>query len=345
MSHRPLVAAPLILAALGAAAALAAEPPYRIADRIRPGGDGGWDYLTVESSARRLFLSRASRVQVVDLEHGKLVAEIPGTDGVHGIALAPEFGVGFTSNGRAGSVTVFDLQTLKVTETVKLEARNPDAIAYDPVSKRVFTFNGGSHDATAIDARSHAVAGTVPLGGKPEFAVADGKGAIFVNIEDKGEIAKIDTQALKVLATWPIAPGEEPSGLAMDLAHRRLFSVCGNKLMVVVDADSGKVVATLPIGAGVDGAAFDPAAGLAFSSNGAGSLTVVREETPDKFSVAAEVPTQRGARTIALDHATHRLFLPTAEFGPPPAPTAEHPRPRPPILPDSFVVLVLEPVR
>jgi hypothetical protein len=340
MERRFFVTAALLVGT--ATAAVAGDAPYRIAARLAPGGDGGWDYLTVDAPSHRLFVSRATRVQVVDLTTGKLVGEIPGTEGVHGIALAPEFAVGFTSNGRGNSVTVFDLATLQVSGTIKLEAKNPDAILYDPASKRVFTFNGGSHDATAIDAKTRTAVGNIPLAGKPEFAVSDGKAKIFVNIEDNGSIAKLDAGTLKVEATWPIAPCEEPSGLAIDAAHHRLFSVCGNKLMAVVDADNGHVVTTLPIGGGVDGAAFDAAKGLAFSSNGAGSVTVVREEAPDKFSVVADVPTQRGARTIALDPTTHRLYLPTAGFGPPPSPSPDNPRGRPPILPGSFVVLVLE---
>ena len=344
MQHRCVGLATLFILAL-AVSAVGADAPYRVAARLTPGGDGGWDYLTVDTAGHRLFLSRATRVQVVDLVSGKLLGEIPGTEGVHGIALAPELGVGFTSNGRANSVTVFDLKTLAVLGTIALEARNPDAICYEPVSKRVFTFNGGSRDATAIDAKTRTVVGTIPLGGKPEFAVADGKGKVFVNIEDKSTLTRLDASTLKLEANWTLAPCEEPSGLAMDAEHHRLFSVCGNKLMAVSDGDAGKVMTTLPIGGWVDGAAFDTAAGLAFSSNGVGSVTIVREETPDKFSVLADVPTQRGARTIAIDPTTRRLYLPTADFGPPPSPTAEHPRPRPPILPGSFVVLVLEPAR
>ncbi len=343
MERHKIVATVLTAVALAGSMARAADAPYRIAARLTPGGEGGWDYLTVDAAGRRLFLSRATRVQVVDLVGGKLLSEISGTEGVHGIALAPEFGAGFTSNGRGNSVTVFDLKTLATVETVRLDARNPDAILYEPVSKRVFTFNGGSRDATAIDAARRAVVGTIPLAGKPEFAVADGKGKVFVNIEDKGTLTQLDAATLKVEADWSLAPCEEPSGLAMDAEHRRLFSVCGNKLMAVSDADAGKVIATLPIGGGVDGAAFDPAKGLAFSSNGAGSVTVVREETPQKFSVLTDVPTQRGARTIALDPGTHRLYLPTASFGPPPSPSPANPRGRPPMVPDSFVVLVLEP--
>ncbi len=321
----------------------AAEPSYRIVTRLAPGGDGGWDYLTVDPDGHRLFVSRSTRVQVIDLSTGKLVGEIPGTEGVHGVALAPEVGTGFTSNGRAGTVTAFDLKTLAPVATIDVGGKNPDAILREPVTNRVFTFNGGSGDATAIDAASRKVAGRIALPGRPEFAVADGTGRIFVNLEDRSAIAELDARALKLEATWPLAPCEEPTGLALDREHHRLFAGCGNRLMAVVDSASGKVVTTLPIGAGVDGTAFDPGRGLAFSSNGSGTLTIVREEGPDRFTVVADLPTQRGARTIALDPATHRLYLPTAEFGPAPAPTPGSPRPRPPIVPGSFVVLVVEP--
>ena len=334
----------VVMAMLGPVlTAVAADAPYRLASRFAVGGDGGWDYLTVDAPTHRLFVSRATRVQVIDVQTGRLITEVQGTEGVHGIALAPELGAAFTSNGRTATVTVFDLQTLKPTATVQIAGKNPDAILYEPVSKRVFTFNGDSSDATAIDAQSHAVVGTVVLTARPELAVADGRGTIFVNLEAKSAIAAIDARSLKVTATWPIAPCEEPSGLAIDREHRRLFSVCRNKLMAVVDADSGRLLTTLPIGDRVDGAAFDAKTGLAFSSNGSGTVTVVHEDAPERFRVVAEVATQPGARTIALDDTTHRIYLPTAEFGQVPPPTPENPHPRPPIVPGSFVVLVLEP--
>lgn len=314
---------------------------YKVINKISIGGEGSWDYLTVDSDSRRLFISRGTRVQVVDIEKNALSGEIPDTPGVHGIALAPDLHRGFTSNGRDASVTVFDLKTLAVLNTIKGTGTNPDAILYDAVSHRVFTFNGGSDDATAIDASSSKVVGTIPLGGKPEFAVADAKGRIYVNIEDKSSLLSFDSRTLKIEGRWRLAPCEEPSGLAMDRDHRRLFAGCGNKLMAVVDADTGHVVTTLPIGRGVDANIFDPSSGLAFSSNGDGTLTVVREDSPDKFTVVENVATQRGARTMALDEKTHRLYLVTAEFSPPPAPTPGNPRPRPTMVPGSFVVLVL----
>ena len=328
-----------LLAILLGPFAMAADGGYHLINTYKLGGEGGWDYLTVDSSSRRLYLSRASHVIVMDADSGKPVGDIPDTPGVHGIALAPELGRGFVSNGREGTVTVFDMDSLKVISKVKA-GENPDAILYDPASKRVFAFNGRSHDATAIDATNFAVVGTIKLEGKPEFAASDGKGEIFVNIEDKSQIDAIDPTKLEVKASWPLAPCEEPSGLAIDRKHRRLFAGCDNKMMAVVDADSGKVIATPAIGDGVDANAFDPETGLAFASCGEGVLTVVKEEAPDKFKVVENVPTQPGARTMALDEKTHQAYLVTAKFGPPPAPTADNPHPRHTILPDSFVVLV-----
>ncbi len=320
---------------------LAAAPGYHVNKTYKLGGDGGWDYLTFDPASNRLYISRSTHVIVIDADSGRSVGDIPDTPGVHGIALAPEFGRGFVSNGREGTVSVFDLNSLKVLNKIKV-GENPDAILYDPASKRVFTFNGRSDDVTAIDAAKGEVVGTIKVDGKPEFAASDAKGEIFVNIEDKSEVMALDPNKLEVKSRWPLAPCEEPSGLAIDRKHRRLFSGCGNKVMAIVDADSGKVVSTLPIGGGVDAAAFDPETGLAFASCGEGVLTVVREDSPDKFSVAESVPTKRGARTMALDPVKHRIFLVTAEFGPAPAPTTDQPRPRPAILPDSFVVLVVD---
>jgi DNA-binding beta-propeller fold protein YncE len=335
-----VAAVPILIAAT--AAAQAAPGGYHVARSIALGGEGGWDYLTVDPAAHRLYVSHATRVQVIDTETNAVVGEIPGTEGVHGIALAAELGRGFTSNGRAGTVTVFDLATLAVLDTVKVTGENPDAIAYEPTTRRVFTFNGRGSNATAIDAATAKVVGTLPLAGKPEFAVADGKGRMYVNIEDKGALVAFDAAALTVTATWSLAPCEEPSGLAIDREHRRLFAGCGNKLMAVVDGDSGKVLTTLPIGAGVDANAFDPATGFAFASNGEGTLTVVHEDAPEKFTLVGNLTTKRGARTMALDATTHRIYLATAQFGPPPSPTPERPRPRPSIVAGTFEVLVLE---
>jgi len=325
---------------VGAVTLAAAGPGYKVANTYKIGGDGGWDYLTADAAARRLYISRATHVIVLDLDSGKTMGDIPDTPGIHGIALAPELGRGFTSNGREGTVSIFDLKTLATSSKVKV-GDNPDAILYDPATKRVFTFNGRSQDATAIDAVKGTVLGTIKLDGKPEFAASDGKGEVFVNIEDKSELTTIDPNKLVVKSTWPLVPCESPSGLSMDEKNRRLFVGCENKMMAVVNADTGKVLATPAIAEGVDATAFDPEAGLAFASCGEGMLTVVREESPNKFSVAENVPTQQGARTLALDSKTHNVFVVTAKFGPPPAATAENPNPRRTILPDSFVVLVV----
>lgn len=278
---------------------------------------------------------------MVDTGSGKQVGDIPDTPGVHGIALAPDLGRGFISNGKEGTVTIFDLKTLEPISKVRDVGENPDAILYDPASKRAFTFNGRSHNSTAIDGASGKVVGKIPLDGKPEFAVATGGGEIFVNIEDKSELTAIDSQGLKVKSSWPLAPCESPSGLAMDVKNRRLFAGCDNKMMAIVNADSGKLITTLPIGDGVDAGRFDAATGLAYSSCGEGVLTVVHEDSPDKFSVAENVKTERGARTMALDYKTHVVYLITARFGPRPAPTAQEPHPRPPVLPGTFEVLVV----
>jgi YVTN family beta-propeller protein len=318
-----------------------ASSGYKVTDKIKVGGEGGWDYLIADGAAQRLYVSHATHVVVIDTKTNAVVGDIPNTPGVHGIAIAPKLGKGYTSNGRTNNVTVFDLKTLKTLDTIPVKGTNPDAILYDPYSERVFTFNGRSSDATAIDAKTNAVLGIIPLGGKPEFAVTDLRGKIYVNIEDKSEVKEFDATTLKVLSTWSLAPGEEPSGLAIDRKNGRLFSVCGNKMMIVLDAKSGKVVASIPTGDGTDAAAFDPETGFAFASNGEGTLSLIHEDSPGKFSVVENVATQRGSRTMALDEITHRLYLSGAMFGPAPAPTAERPRPRPPMLPDSFMVLVL----
>jgi YVTN family beta-propeller protein len=311
--------------------AAAAAPGYHLLQTWKLGGEGGWDYLKVDSDARRLYITRGTKVAVIDADSGKPVGEIADTPGVHGVALAPELGKGYASNGRENTVSVFDIQTLKTLNKIKVGTR-PDAILYDPASKRVFTFNAGSKDATAIDAAKGEVVGSIPLGGKPEFAASDGKGLVFVNLEDKNQLFELDANKLTVKQQWPLAGCDEPSGLAMDQKNRRLFVGCGNKVMPVVNADNGKIIATLPIGEGVDATAFDNATGLAFASCGEGVLTVVREESPDKFSVAENVATQKGARTMALDSKTHQVYTVTAKFGPPPYPS---------VVSDTFVVLVL----
>jgi YVTN family beta-propeller protein len=310
---------------------------YHLLKKIPLGGEGGWDYLVFDNG--RLYIARATQVIVLDTASDKVAGDIPDTPGVHGIALAHELGRGFTSNGRGGNVTIFDLKTLSKVGSVKT-GENPDAIVFDPASKRVFTFNGRSHDATAIDAATGNVAATVPLDGKPEFAVSDGKGRIFVNLQDKSEELVIDSKKLTVVSRWKLAPCEEPTGLAMDHEHGRLFVGCLNQLMAVVDADNGKVIATLPIGRGVDATAFDAKLQYAYASTGEGTLTVVHEDSPDKFSVVETVPTQRGARTMALDSETHNVYLVTADYAPPAPSSSGQPPARPSIIPNTFVVLV-----
>jgi DNA-binding beta-propeller fold protein YncE len=326
---------------LAAVAVAAAGPGYHVIKTYKVGGEGGWDYLTVDASARRFYISRGTHVIVLDADSGKNVGDIPDTPGVHGIALAAELGKGFVSNGREGTVTVFDIKTLAPIGSKIKVGENPDAILYEPATKRVFTFNGRSQDSTAIDAASGKVLGTIKLDGKPEFAASDAKGEVFVNIEDKSELTVIDPNKLEVKAKWPLAPCTEPSGLAIDRNNRRLFVGCDNKMMAVVDADSGKVLATPAIGEGVDATAYDDETGLAFASCGEGVLTVVKEDSPQKFSVVENVKTEPGARTMALDTKTHNVFTVTAKFGPPPAATADNPHPRRTILPDTFEVLVL----
>jgi DNA-binding beta-propeller fold protein YncE len=312
---------------------------YHLLKTIKVGGEGFWDYLAFDSPTRRLFISRGTKVVVLDVDSEKVVGEIPDTTGVHGIALAPDIGDGFTSNGGAGTVSIFDMKTLQVIGHADA-GKNPDAIVYDPATKRVFTMNGRSFDSTAIDAKSGQVVGTIPLEGKPESAVADGAGHVYVDIENKSEEVQIDSKNLVITARWPLAPCVSPSGLAIDPEHRRLFAGCHNQVMAVMDADSGKVLATPAIGLGVDADRFDPGTGFAFASNGDGTLTVVHEESPVQFSVVDNVATQQGARTMALDEKTHQVFLVTAQFAPPPAPTPDNPHPRGGFVPGSFVVLV-----
>jgi YVTN family beta-propeller protein len=313
-------------------------PGYHVLRSIHIGGEGGWDYIAVNPELRRIYVSHGMLVNILDESTGDSVGVIPNTPGVHGIAFAPSFGKGYTSNGRANTVSVFNLQTNDVLSEVKT-GQNPDAIMYEPFSKTIFVCDGRSHDATVIDPSSDTVLTVVPLGGKPEAPVSDGAGNIYVNIEDKSEVAHISAKTFTVEHRWTLGKGESPSGIAMDRSTGRLFVGCDNKLMVVVDARSGAVVAQLPIGEGCDGVAFDPETRYAFSSNREGTLTMVYEESPDSFRVVANVPTKRGARTLTFDEKTHHIFLPTAELEPPPPPTKENPRPRPRIVPGTFEVL------
>lgn len=294
-------------------------------------GDMGWDYVTTDTAAHRVFIAHGDRVIVIDTNTHKELGTI-AANGAHGVALAPDLKRGFASNGRSNDVTVFDYDTLAVQATWKTTGENPDAILYDSGARRLFTFNGRGKNATVFDAKSGDVVATIPMGGKPEFAQADEKGDVFVNVEDTNELAEIDVKEAKVTKRWPLPGCESPSGLAIDRTHKRLISVCENKTMAISDIDSGKVVATAPIGQGVDGVAFDPDRGLAFSSNGRdGTVTVV--STKDA-KVVATIPTATGARTIGIDPRTHRLYLPTAKFTPP-AKEGERPK----IVPGSFEVI------
>jgi DNA-binding beta-propeller fold protein YncE len=318
--------------------ALAGSSSYHLVKTLPIGGAGRWDYDLVDSAARRVYVSHQTHVVVLDADSYAVVGDIPNTSGVHGIAVASDLGRGFTSNGRANTITIFDLKTLKAISTVKSTGQNPDAIYYDAGSKRVFAFNGRSANATAINAADGTVAGTIAVGGKPEFAAGDDKGHVYVNVEDKSELLEIDAQKLSVLYRWPLTGCKEPSGLAFDQKNRRLFSVCGNQKMMIVDADSGKVVATPAIGEDPDAAGFDPDTQLVFSSNGeSGDLTVIHEDSPDKYSVLETVPTKKYARTMAIDLKTHNIFLPIAEFEPV-APKGEE---EPPMKPNSFGVLLV----
>lgn len=331
-----------LAAALSAAPGLAAASgEYRVLEKFRIGGEGGWDYLSFDAAGQRLFISRASHVQVVSAQDGHILGDIAHTPGVHGIALANELGKGYTSNGRANSVTVFSTADLHTIATIPLPgADNPDFIAYDEVTQQVLTFNGKSHNASVIDATADKLVATIALAGKPEAAVGDGAGRMFVNIEDRNEIAVIDLKGHVVVATWPEAGCEEPSGLAIDRTHHRLFSGCHNKTLLVIDSLVGRPVASLPIGVGVDANAFDPDAMLAFSSQGDGSLTIVHEETADRFTVRQNLPTQAGARTMAIDPVRHRVYLVAADFDPA-APASGGERPRAKARPGTFTLLVV----
>lgn len=353
-AYRPIVVVLAVLFVLGCLGSLArilvaapqdsGKTTYHVVRKFPVGGEGRWDYLTVDPDAQRIYLSRSTHVMVVDETSGKVIGDIPDTKGVHGIALAPDLGKGYTSNGDAATVTVFDIKTLKPITTINTTGKNPDSILYDPDTKRVFTFNGRSANATAIDATTNQVAGTVSLGGKPETPVLDGKGNIFVNVEDKNSLAEFDAKSLTVKHTYPLPGCKGPSGIAMDTSTRRIFVGCSDSnVMAVVNADTGKVIAHPPIAEDTDASRFDPETKLAFASCQKGVLSIVHEDSPDKFTVVGNVKTQDGARTMALDTKTHHVFVVTADMGPAPPPTKEEPEPRRPIVPGTFVVLELAP--
>ena len=315
----------------------AQKSEYRVVKSIQLTGDGGWDYLSVDEVNQKLFVSHSSQVNVVDLKTGEQIAVIPETNGVHGIAIANDLNKAFISCGKDSSVSVVDLNTFKLIANVTGTGKNPDAILYDPFSKKVFTFNGRSSNATAIDAVTLKVVANIPLSGKPEFSQTDGKGKIYVNIEDKSTITVINSVTLKVEKEWSIAPGEEPSGLALDNVNHRLFSVCGNKMMTISDAIAGKVITTVPIGDGCDGVAFDPITKRIFSSNGEGTMTVVQQVSIDEYKVLENFSTQQGARTITVNKTTHHLYLSTAELLPGTG--------RRQAKPNSFRIIDIEPIK
>jgi len=335
----------LLLLTLGFAAFLNApvchaEGHYHLLKEIPVGGEGGWDYLLVDETARRLYVSHSTKVVIVDLDKEKVVGEIADTPGVHGIAVAPELQRGFTSNGKESKASIFDLKTLKTLSKVDT-GENPDAILYEPGQQEVYAFNGRGHSATVIDAKSSKVVATIPLSGKPEFAAADPKaGRVYCNIEDKNEVAVIDVKTHQVVNTWPIAPGEEATGMAIDLSNHRLFIGCHNKMMLMLDSSSGKVVASVPIGQGVDANAFDPGTQLAFSSNGEGTVAIAHEDAPEKLTPVQTLATERGARTMALDPTTHKIYLAAAKYEQPAEQKPGVSPQRPKMIPGSFKILV-----
>lgn len=343
-NFRPLFGVVALGAVLIAAVeAGAAEVKYHLIKEIPVGVEGGWDYLSVDAGARRLYVSHATKVVVIDLDKNEVVGEVTDTPGVHGFAVAPELQRGFASNGQESKASIVDLKTLKTLSKVSTGA-NPDAILYEPGHKEVYTFNGRGNSATVFDADSGKVVATIPLNGKPEFAQTDTQaGRVYVNIEDKNEVAVIDTKTHTVVNTWPIAPGEESSGMAIDVPNHRLFIVCGNKFMVMMDNIRGKVIATIPIGDGADAAAFDPETKLAFSSNGEGNVTIADAATPGELKVVQTLTTERGARTMTLDPKTHRIYLSSAKFEAVPKQAAGAPRRRPRAIAGSFKVLVYGP--
>jgi YVTN family beta-propeller protein len=327
------------------ALAMAATAGYHLLNKYPFGAAEGstreyFDYITVDCSARRVYLSHGTEIKVIDADNGTLIGNITGLKQDHGVAVASEFGRGFITDGGQGKVIFFDLKTLKVTGEVNAD-NDADSVVYDPVSKRVFAMNGDPNSCTVIDAKSGSVVGTIELGGAPEFAVADGKGTVYVNLEDKDEVVAIDSGTLTIKSRWPVAPAGRPTALAMDIQHRRLFSAGRNpQNLVVMDADSGKIIQSFPISAGVDAAAYEPETGLLFASTREGMIHVLHEDSPDKFSEVETVKTEFGAKTMGLDTKTHNLFLDTADFAPPATPTADRPRPQRTAVPGTFRVLV-----
>ncbi len=332
------------VAVLGAAISVAparAQGPFHVQQEWKVGGDGGWDYLAVDPHSKLLYITRGDHVMVIDTQSGKQIADIPGLHGIHCVVFSSDGVHGYITDGGANQVVEFNRQTNTVEKTIPA-GDHPDGGVFEPVTKTVWAFNGRSHNVTVIDTNTDHVVATIALPGKPEFPVADGRGYVFDNIEDKSELVKLDAKTLKLADTWPLAPCESPSGLAIDAAHRRLFPVCDNQMMAVVDANNGKVVTTVPIGDGPDAARFAANGQYAFSPNGeSGTLTVIHEDSPDHYSVVQTVTTKRGARTMAMDPDGERVYVVTADFGPRPEPTADHPHPRPPIVPGSFEIIAI----
>jgi DNA-binding beta-propeller fold protein YncE len=326
---------------LAAAAPLLAQPSaaYRITHTYTLGGDGSWDYIVPDPPHHRLFIGRQNRVMVVDEDTGTLLGEVTGIQGAHGTALAEGTGHGFATSGNDQSVVMFDLKTFKVLDRIPA-AEDADAIIYDSASNRVFTFNGDAHSSTVIDPRAGTLITNIPLGGKPEYGASAGDGKVYANLTDTSEVVEIDAKTATVSRRWSTAPCKQPVAMAIDTAHHRLFSGCRSGVMAVSDYQAGKVVATLPIGAGVDGTGFDPASGDAFASNADGTLTVIHQDAPDQYHVVENVQTALAARNMGLDPVTHRVFLVSAKFGPPPAGGTG--RGRGPMLPGSFALMVIE---
>jgi YVTN family beta-propeller protein len=337
----------LAVLVLGGALALenaAAGDAYEFSNEIPIGGEGGWDILTVDSAARRLYVSHTAKVVVVDLEKNAVAGEIADTPGVHGLIPVPELQLGFTTNGKEDKTSVVDLATLKTSSKIET-GKNPDAFAYDAKRGEVYIFNHSGSSATVIDAKNAKSVATIQLGGSPEFGVSDdAAGRVYVNLEDKSEVVAIDAAKHEVVARWPLAPGTEPTGIALDATHHRLFATCHNKMMEMVDTTTGKVVASVPIGAGVDGCAFDDATQLAFASCGEGTTTIAKEEGPDKLTTVQILKTERSARTMALDPKTHRIYLPSAQFEPPATPSPGTSPTRPKMVPNTMKLLVYRPV-
>jgi DNA-binding beta-propeller fold protein YncE len=338
-----ILASSALLAAafLPAAPALAADGPYSIVDHWKIGGEGGWDYLLADPSAHVLYLTHGTQVEIIDTRTGKKIGAITGFKGTHGIALDSTGKVGFISGGAGNEVVAFDRKTFERIASIPA-GQNPDGIVFEPVTKTVWAFNGRSSDATVIDATSLKPVATIKLSGKPEFPVADGAGHVFVNIETKNSVARLDAKSLAVTAEWPLAGCESPSGHAIDAAHHHLFAVCDGKVMAVTDSETGKQVAMAVIDDGPDAAGFDAANQLAFSSNGdTDTLSIVSTKAGDNFKTIQTLPTEKGARTMSFDSGTGRVYLVDAEYGPAPAATATNPRPRPAVIPGSFGVIVV----